>query len=119
MQTHKIVIEGLRIHAFHGVMPQERIVGADFTIDLEIGMDFTKAIETDDLEGTISYADIYEIVKHEMAIPSNLLEHAAGRIVKTLKNTYPPIKSVRLRLMKDNPPLGADCKGMGVEIIDN
>ena len=119
MQTHKIVIEGLRIHAFHGVMPQEQVVGADFTIDLEIETDFTKAIETDELEGTISYADIYDIVKREMAIPSKLLEHAGGRIVKTLRTTYPAIKSVRLRLIKDNPPLGADCKGMGVEIIDN
>ncbi len=119
MQTHKIVIEGLHIHANHGVMELEQTVGADFTIDLEITTDFTKAMETDDLTGTISYADICEIVKGEMAVPSQLLEHAAGRIVKTLKQTFPDIQAIRLRLMKDNPPLGADCRGMGVEIEIN
>ena len=118
MQKHKIIIQELLIHAHHGVMEQERTVGADFSLDLEVCFDFRKAMETDNLSETISYADIYEIVKKEMAIPSQLLEHAGGRIVKTLRQTFPDIKSIKLRLMKVNPPLGADCKGMGIEIID-
>lgn len=118
MQKHKIIIQGLLIHAHHGVMEQERTVGSDFSLDLEVIVDFCKAIETDNLTDTISYADIYEIVKGEMAIPSQLLEHVGGRIVKTLKQTFPNIKSIKLKLIKVNPPLGADCKGMGIEITD-
>lgn len=109
----------MQIHAHHGVMEQERIVGADFSLDLEIYTDFRRAMETDNLSETISYADIYEIVKKEMAIPSQLLEHVGGRIVKALKQTFPSIDSIKLRLTKVNPPLGADCEGMGIEIIDN
>ena len=111
MQKHKIIIQGLLIHAHHGVLEQERVVGADFSLDLEVNIDFKKAVETDNLTDTINYADIYEIVKGEMAVPSQLLEHAGGRIVKTLRQTFPDIKSIKLRLMKVNPPLGADCKG--------
>ena len=118
MQKHKIIIQGLLIHAHHGVLEQERVVGADFSLDLEVSIDFKKAMETDNLTDTINYADIYEIVKGEMAVPSQLLEHAGGRIVKTLRQTFPDIESIKLRLMKVNPPLGADCKGMGIEIID-
>lgn len=118
MQTHKIIIQELLIHAHHGVMEQERTVGADFSLDLEVCFDFRKAMETDNLSETISYADIYEIVKKEMAIPSQLLEHAGGRIIKALKQKFPKIRLIKLRLTKVNPPLGANCKGMGIEIID-
>ena len=119
MQTNKIIIRQLHIHANHGVMEQEQTVGADFTIDLEIVTDFTKAILTDDVADTINYARVHEIVKEEMAKPSRLLEHVAGRIVAALFKEFDQTESISLRLIKDNPPLGADCEGMGVEITEN
>ena len=119
MQRHKIILQGLRFHAHHGVMPQERTIGADFTIDLEVTTDFTPAMQTDDLSGTISYAQVYEIVRREMAQPSQLLEHAGGRIVKSLFAELPQVEAIRLRLLKDNPPVGADCTGMGIEITED
>ncbi len=119
MQTNKIIIRQLHIHANHGVMEQEQTVGADFTIDLEIVTDFTKAILTDDVADTINYARVHEIVKEEMAKPSRLLEHVAGRIVAALFKEFDQAESISLRLIKDNPPLGADCEGMGVEITEN
>lgn len=119
MQKHKIILKGLHIHANHGVMEQERTVGGDFTIDLEITTDFSAAIQTDDLNGTISYAQVYEIVKKEMAQPSLLLEHVGGRITKAIFAEIPQATAIRLRLMKDNPPLGADCEGMGIEIAED
>lgn len=113
---NKIIIEGLRLYAYHGVLPQERKVGAYFTIDAEITTDFSSAIETDDLRGTLNYADIYQTIKQQMDIPSQLLEHVAGRIAKTILADYPSAQSVRIRLIKENPPMGADCRGAGVEI---
>ena len=114
---NKIIISGLRIYAYHGVMEQERKVGAYFTIDLDCETDFTHAIESDDLSGTVSYADLFETIRREMSLPSSLLEHVAGRIAKAILQEYPTAPSVRLRLLKENPPMGADCKGAGVEIF--
>lgn len=114
---YKIIIQGLRIYAYHGVMEQERKVGAYFTIDLEVETDFTSALQNDDLSGTISYADLFKTVKREMSQPSSLLEHVAGRIAKAILTDYPASLSVRLRLLKENPPMGADCQGAGVEIF--
>lgn len=113
---HSIILKGVRIYAYHGVLPQERTVGAYFTIDLKLETDFSRAIETDELEGTISYADVLDIVKREMAIPSQLLEHVGGRIVKALHSEYNNINKVYLRLMKENPPMGGDLIGAGIEI---
>lgn len=116
MVKTSIFLDDVRFHAFHGVMPQERAVGADFTVSLNVGYDFVKAAESDDLTDTISYADLYEVVKAEMEKPSQLLEHVALRIIKAITARWPQIGTVDLRLAKDNPPMGADCMGAGVEI---
>ena len=109
-----IFMKNVRFHACHGVMPQEQAIGADFLISVRIGYDFSKAINTDDVSDTISYADVYELIKQEM--PSKLLEHVAGRIVNAIKKAFPDISSVELSLTKENPPMGADSDGAGVEI---
>ena len=116
MMKTSIFLDEVRFHAFHGVMPQERAVGADFTVWLKVGYDFVKAAENADLTDTISYADLYEVVRAEMDKPSQLLEHVALRIVKAVAARWPRIDTIDLRLAKDNPPMGADCKGAGVEI---
>ena len=111
-----IFIDEVRFHAFHGVMPQERAVGADFTVSLRVGYDFIKATESDGLSDTISYADLFDVLKREMFIPSQLLEHVAARIVRAIVSRWPQVQTVYIRLRKDNPPMGADCKGAGVEL---
>lgn len=116
MMKTTVFLDEVRFHAFHGVMPQERAVGADFTVWLTVGYDFVKAAESDDLSDTISYADLYEVVRSEMDKPSQLLEHVALRIVKAVASRWPKVEKIDIRLAKDNPPMGADCKGAGVEI---
>lgn len=112
----KVIIQGLRLYAYHGVMPQERKIGANFIIDLDVDTDFSAAIENDNLQGTVSYADLFQLVKREMAIPSQLVEHVAGRIVKAILDEYPTITAVHIRILKENPPMGADCQGAGVDL---
>ena len=116
MMKTTVFLDEVRFHAFHGVMPQERTVGADFTVSLRVEYDFIKAAESDVLDDTISYADLYEVVRAEMDKPSQLLEHVAMRIVKAITAKWPQVIAVDIKLTKDNPPMGADCKGAGVEI---
>jgi dihydroneopterin aldolase len=73
-------------------------------------------METDELSGTVNYASVLEIIKGEMAMPSKLLEHVGGRIVKTIFSTFSDVSRVKLQIVKENPPFGADCKGAGIEI---
>ncbi|MBQ6965354.1 MAG: dihydroneopterin aldolase [Bacteroidaceae bacterium] len=113
---HHVIIEGLRLYAYHGAMAQERKVGAYFTIDADIATDFSYAIETDKLRGTINYADILAIIKREMAIPSRLVEHVTGRIAHAILAECPTAQTVHLKILKENPPMGSDCRGAGVEI---
>ena len=111
-----ILLPQMHFHARHGVLPQERLVGAQFTVSLEAQVHFDEALLTDRLEDTVSYADIHQAVKEEMATPSALLEHVAGRIAHRLLHDFPTIDSLKLELMKQNPPMGADIPSAGVRL---
>ncbi|BES63273.1 dihydroneopterin aldolase [Dysgonomonas capnocytophagoides] len=117
METY-ILLENVRLYAYHGVGEQERIVGNHYLINLKIKINVMDAVRSDSLEDTISYADVFEMVKKEMAIPSKLLEHVAGRIISALRKTYPAIENIELKLSKNNPPMGADMDYASVLIID-
>jgi len=110
----KIVLNDIRFYAFHGVSSQETKVGNYFIINLIIEASFDDAVANDKLECTINYAEVYEYVKKEMEIPSKLLEHAAGRILNTLKKKFPQIKGIEISLSKQNPPLGGDIKSASI-----
>lgn len=111
-----IHLENVRFHAFHGVLVQERQVGGDFLLSLRVGYPMTKAVESDEVDDTLDYAALYALAKREMVIPSKLLEHVAGRIVRAISEAFPEVTSVDLKLTKVNPPMGADCDGAGVEL---
>lgn len=114
VSSSHIYLKNIRLHAFHGVLEQERVVGNDYNIFVDIAYDFQKAMKTDRLDDTINYADVYELVKREMEIPSQLLEHVVQRIGEKLMEVYPTITEVFLKLTKLNPPFAADCYGAGV-----
>lgn len=117
LEKAQIQLNNIRLYAYHGVMEQERIVGGWFTISLTIDYPFSKSLETDDVADTLNYASVLEVVKKEMCIPSNLIEHVAGRIGKSLIGKFPLISRLNIRLTKENPPMGCDSKGASV-ILD-
>lgn len=113
-----ILLENVIFYARHGVFEQETRVGNIFTVNLKIEVDMEKSCKSDELEDTVSYAGIYDIVKNEINIPSKLLEHAAFRIMRRLKDRYTQIGTVELKLSKRNPPIGGQLDCASVLLID-
>lgn len=111
-----IFISDLRLYAYHGVLPQERLVGGEYVVSLRVHYDFSRAMETDCVADTLSYADLCALVGREMDVPSQLLEHVAGRIARSILGRWPEATAIDLRITKVNPPMGADCGGAGVEL---
>lgn len=107
----------MAFHAFHGVLEEERIIGGTFLVDISYTIE-TNAIETDCLEDTLSYADLYALVKKEMTQPSRLIEHVAGRTLRAIKNKYPQIQHVTVKIAKLNPPLNGEVAKATVTITD-
>lgn len=112
-----IHIERLALHCYHGVMPQERIIGAMFYVTLHIDLEVKdEAILDDNLAGTVSYADIIQSVREEMSVSSALLEHLAYRVGQRLIADFSSIKSLSIRIDKENPPCGANVAAIGVSM---
>lgn len=99
-----IELDEMEFFAYHGVLDQEAAVGNRFRVWLKVEGNLQSAIDTDELEDTVSYADIYQVVRHEMTIRAKLLEHLAGRIVYQLYRAFPTLERIEIKLAKVNPP---------------
>ena len=95
----------MEFRAYHGCLEREKIAGNDFVVDFRGEMDMSTAAESDRLEDAVNYALIYDVVAEEMAKPSDLLEHVAGRIVKALKEKFPEFIRFSVRVSKRRPPV--------------
>ncbi|MDD2299908.1 MAG: dihydroneopterin aldolase [Fermentimonas sp.] len=104
----KIKLSNMKFHSHHGVLSQETIIGAAFEVNVLIEANLTKACDSDNVEDTINYADVYDLIKTEMSVPSKLLEHIAGRIYKKLFDNYPEIISLEVSVAKLNPPVDGE-----------
>lgn len=103
--TVTISVEGLRLHAHHGVMEQERVVGNEFEVTVRLRYPALHAVETDSLDATINYAEVCDVIKEQMQQPSQLLEHVAGRIRKALLSRFPRIEDGHISITKLSPPI--------------
>ena len=112
----KIVLENMEFYGFHGVLAHEKELGNTFVVTLEMEVDTTKAGMTDHLDDTVNYQLIYNAIRKQMEIPSNLLEHLSHRIADKLMNKFPRIKALTLRLSKLNPPLGGKVERVSIEL---
>ena len=111
-----IALENMEFYAYHGCFKEEQIIGTRFMVDLYLKADTTEAEESDDLKTTVNYQEVYLLVKEEMDIKSNLIEHVARRILKKLAKKYPQLLDVRIKLQKMNPPLGGKVESVSVTI---
>ena len=111
-----ILLHDMRFYAYHGVMEQERRVGDEYLVSLSVEADLSHAVISDSVDDTVNYAALYEVVAREMAQPSQLLEHVAGRIGSRVLEAFPLVEALNIRITKCNPPMGADSKGASVEI---
>ncbi len=112
----RITLKNMKFHAYHGCFDFEKRDGNTFLVSVEMEIDTYLAGITDKLEDTLNYQEVYDVVKQEMDIPSNLIEHVAKRILNTLVKQFTQIKSLKVKLSKLNPPLGGEVESVSVEI---
>ncbi len=102
---HQISVEGIECYAFHGCLPEEKIIGGRYRVDVYVTADVSRSFQTDNLADTVDYGLINHIARTEMAIPSRLIEHAACRILQKLKELIPAPEKISVRVTKFNPPV--------------
>lgn len=100
-----IELEGMEFHSFHGCLESERRDGNLFVVDFKANLDLSRPAATDSLSDTLDYGKIYDTVARQMQIPSDLLEHVAGRIVAEISREFPWLEDFSVRVSKRNPPV--------------
>jgi 7,8-dihydroneopterin aldolase/epimerase/oxygenase len=113
-----ILVEGIKLYAYHGCLKEEALVGGNYVVDVSIDADLSKPSKSDKLNNTIDYVTVYEIVKKEMATRSKLIEHVAKRIVDTLKKKFPATKSITVKITKLNPPIPGEVEKVSIVICE-
>ncbi|MCC8154566.1 MAG: dihydroneopterin aldolase [Tannerellaceae bacterium] len=114
----RIELKDMNFYAYHGVFPQETLVGNHFVVNLNLTAPLEKAVESDELDDTLNYAEIYRTVQQEMETPSRLLEHVGGRILKSLKTRFPMLTKAEVKITKLNPPFGGDLHSASIILTE-
>ncbi|QYN51423.1 MULTISPECIES: dihydroneopterin aldolase [Apibacter] len=101
----KIKLKNIKIYAYHGCLEEEAKIGSFYIVNVTIRLNLEKSGRSDELNDTVNYGIVAQIVKDQMAIRSNLLEHVANRIIREIKFQCKKVKAVKVSVAKVNPPL--------------
>ena len=106
MESDAVFLEGLRCYGYHGVNPEERVLGQRFVVDVALDADLRPAGETDDLAQTISYSDVAKRVRAIVeGEPRDLIEAVAEAVAADLLATFPLAHAVTVTLRKPEAPV--------------
>jgi len=113
----KIILNKMAFYGYHGVFPEETSLGQRFIIDLTVATDLKKAGETDSLEASIHYGEIYQVCKEIVeGKPYKLIEAVAEKIAAELLSSFQTISEVTVKLIKPDPPIPGHYESVAVEI---
>lgn len=117
MKNDHIIINGLKLFAYHGVNEEEKVNGQNFILDIECETDLSRPCVTDDLTDTVSYAKIMKAVRAEFtAAKYDLIEKAAQKVADRVLTDFSPIRCVTVTLKKPEAPIKADFDYVAVRI---
>lgn len=114
----RIILTDLAFYGYHGVMREENKLGQRFRIDLECGLDLSAAGHSDRVEDTVSYADIYTILKAATEDTRfKLIEALAQHICDRLFESFSAFGWLRIRIRKPEAPVRAVAGEFAVELF--
>jgi len=119
LKVGSISLEGLDFFAYHGVYAEENSLGNRYTIDVTVHYDFSLAAQTDNLEGTINYENIYRIVKDILSNQAQLLEFLGQQIVDNLFEEFESLQKVEVWVTKHNPAVGGLCRAAKIYLCQD
>lgn len=115
----KIKLKDIKIYAFHGCMEEEAKVGSFYLVNVTVWLNLEKAGKSDDLKDTVNYGELTQLIKDQMAIRSQLLEHVTQRILSQIELQFPGIKKAKVSVAKINPPVNADIDYVKISFKKN
>ena len=115
--SDQVFINGLALHAYHGVMQHEAKVGQTFKLDLLLDIELAEASRSDMLKHTVSYDKVVMTASEAFcARRYRLVEAAAGAVADAVLADYPQVHRIRVTVHKPHAPIAATFDDVGVVI---
>ncbi|HOV80307.1 MAG TPA: dihydroneopterin aldolase [Bacillota bacterium] len=112
----KIVLEGMEFYGYHGTRPEERALGQRFVVDVELYLDLQPAGEKDDLDSTVDYSSVFELVGSIVCgRPMRLIESVAEAVAAEILKRF-PVAETLVRVKKPHTPVPGCFRWVAVEI---
>ncbi|MFG3614313.1 dihydroneopterin aldolase [Rummeliibacillus sp. G93] len=113
-----IHIRDMEFYGYHGVLKEETVLGQRFRVTVALATDLKNAGQTDKLDNTVSYADVYTLCEKIVeGKPYKLIEAVAEEIANVILKTYKEeVKGIRVEVIKPDPPIKGHYKEVAVEI---
>ena len=99
-----VELHNLILHGYHGIFEEEKKVMNTFEVNLTVRYDEKKS-DFNRLEDTISYVDLYDIVKQKIQVPAFLLEKICQGIIRKIKHQYPVVREIVISIYKMQAPI--------------
>jgi 7,8-dihydroneopterin aldolase/epimerase/oxygenase len=115
--TDRVFVNGLALHAYHGVMQHEADVGQTFKLDLVLDIDLAEASRSDRLAHTVGYDQVVEVASRVFCDKCyRLVEAAAGAVADAILANFPQVTHVEVTVHKPHAPIAATFDDVGVTL---
>lgn len=107
----------LAFYGYHGAYCEENRLGQRFYVDLVMLLDLRQAGTSDQLQHTVDYGKVYQLVKDIVeGKPRKLVETVAEDIAAVILESYPLVEKVNVTVVKPDPPIPGHYDSVAVEI---
>lgn len=116
----RLSLLGMRFQGRHGVFPEERVTPQPFEVDLVLHADLAAAAERDELDATVDYGALFDIVRAIVEGTSrDLIEALAGTIARAALAATPPeiVDAVEVRVRKPEAPIDGTFDTVEVSLL--
>ena len=114
-QTMRISLNKLLFVGYHGLYPEEKKLGNNYSVEIDIDFNPKQSI-IDQLDQTIDYVHVYAIVKKWMEIPTPLLETLLGKIADDILSSQALANKVFVKITKLHLPIPSFEGNVSVKI---
>ncbi len=113
----RITLTGVGIVGYHGVLESEKQCGQPFFVDITMFTDFKDAAESDNVEKTVNYAEVAELIRDVIMGDSlDLIETLAENIACAVLERF-PLLAVELTVHKPKAPIEVTFSDVSVTIF--
>lgn len=105
--TQEVSLSQVRFFSPIGFYEEEQVLGNEFFVDVSVRFPFEN-LDTEDLQNTLNYAELYVILQEVMRPKRKLIESAAQAILMEIRTRYLFTEEITVRITKTTPPFGTD-----------